>query len=234
MSPVVVVTGASGGIGSAIVERFGAERATVVPLDLAEGFDVTSPSACSDAVGEVLGRFGSIDVLCNNAGIAAVGDVVSSTPQEWSAVFAVNVFGPANMSRAVLPAMRKARSGCIVNICSIAASVGLVERAVYSASKGALLALTRAMAADEAAYGIRVNSVSPATVDGPWVHRLTTATADPERQYDLLRRRQPLGRLVAAAEVAEAVTYLAHPATFTTGFDLTIDGGIAGVRLVEQ
>ncbi len=230
---VVVVTGSAGGIGSAISRRFGADGETVVGLDLAEGVDITDPAACEAACAEVVDRHGRIDVLCNNAGISAVGDVVTSTPEEWDRVFAVNVFGTANMSRAALPTMRAAGRGAIVNTCSVAAAVGLVERAVYSASKGAVLALTKAMAADEVANGIRVNCVSPGTVWSPWVERLVAATDDPDATLEALRRRQPLGRLVGVDEVADAVAYLAADTTFTTGTDVLLDGGITGVRLVE-
>ena len=173
-------------------------------------------------------------MLCNNAGISAVGDVVMSTPDEWQRVFAVNVFGMANMSRAFLPAMRAAGGGAIVNTCSVVASVGLVERAVYGASKGAVLALTKAMAADEIAYGIRVNCVSPGTVWSPWVERLVQTTDDPPATIDALRARQPLGRMVECEEVAAAVVYLAAPSTFTTGSDFLLDGGITGVRIVSS
>lgn len=234
MAPrVVMVTGASGGIGSAIVERLGADGDVVVGLDLLDGFDVTDPDACAAATARVVADHGRIDVLCNNAGIGAVGDVVDADPDEWRRVFAVNVFGLANMSRAVLPVMRAAGRGAVVNTCSVAAAVGLVERAVYSASKGAVLALTRAMAADEVPYGIRVNCVSPGTVASPWVERLVDATADPAATRVALERRQPLGRLVSCAEVADAVAYLAADSTFTTGADFLVDGGITGVRLVE-
>ena len=177
---VIVVTGARGGIGTAIVDAFTTLGDTVIGLDLLDGFDVTDPQACADAAARIEAEHGAVDVLCNNAGIAAVGDVVASTPEEWDRVFAVNVFGVANTSRAFLPAMRAAGSGAIVNTCSVVASVGLVERAVYGASKGAVLALTKAMAADEVAHGIRVNCVSPGTVWSPWVERLTRATPDPD------------------------------------------------------
>jgi NAD(P)-dependent dehydrogenase (short-subunit alcohol dehydrogenase family) len=230
---VVVVTGSSGGIGSAIVERFAAAGATTVGLDLLDGFDVADPAACEEAAGRILAEHGKVDVLCNNAGVGAVGDVVATSPAEWHRVFAVNVFGVANMSRAILPAMRSARQGAIVNTCSVVASVGLVERAVYSASKGAVLALTRAMAADEVRHGIRVNCVSPGTVASPWVDRLVAGSPDPAASLEGLRRRQPLGRLVSCDEVAATVEYLADPATFTTGADILLDGGITGVRLVE-
>jgi NAD(P)-dependent dehydrogenase (short-subunit alcohol dehydrogenase family) len=229
---VVVVTGARGGIGTAIVDAFTALGDTVIGLDLLDGFDVSDPDACADAAARIERDHGAVDVLCNNAGIAAVGDVVTSTPEEWQRVFAVNVFGVANMSRAFLPAMRVAGRGAIVNTCSVVASVGLVERAVYGASKGAVLALTKAMAADEIGHGIRVNCVSPGTVWSPWVERLTEATPDPSATVDALRARQPLGRMVECDEVAAAVVYLAAPTTFTSGADFLLDGAITGVRIV--
>jgi len=230
---VVVVTGALGGIGSAICSRFAELGDVVVGLDLDDGFDVTDPDACARTAAAVLAEHGRIDVLSNNAGVSAIGDVVTATPADWERVFAVNVFGIAHLGRAVLPSMRSAGRGAIVNTCSVAATVGLVERAVYSASKGAVLSLTRAMAADEVPYGIRVNCVSPGTVSSPWVERLVAATPDPAGTLDAMRRRQPLGRLVSCAEVADAVAYLAADSTFTTGADLLLDGGITGVRLVE-
>jgi NAD(P)-dependent dehydrogenase (short-subunit alcohol dehydrogenase family) len=230
---VVVVTGASGGIGSAMVERFTADGDIAVGLDLADGFDVTDPDQCAAAADRIVAEHGRIDVLCNNAGISAIGDVVQSTPDDWQRVFAVNVFGVANMSRAVLPHMRRAGSGVIVNTCSIVATVGLVQRAVYGASKGAVQALTRAMAADEVHHGIRVNCVSPGTVESPWVQRLVAATDDPDATYAALRKRQPMGALVTCETVADAVAYLAAPTTFTTGIDLLVDGGISGIRIVD-
>jgi 2-keto-3-deoxy-L-fuconate dehydrogenase len=232
-SRVVVVTGSSGGIGAAIVERFAAAGATTIGLDLLDGFDVTDPTACAAEAERIVSEHGGVDVLCNNAGIGAVGDVVTASPADWHRVFAVNVFGIANMSRAVLPAMRAAGHGTIVNTCSVAATVGLVERAVYSASKGAVLALTRAMAADEVRHRIRINCVSPGTVASPWVERLVAESPDPDASREALRRRQPLGRLVSCDEVAAAVEYLADPATFTTGTDVLLDGGISGVRVIH-
>ena len=229
---VIVVTGVRGGIGAAIEEKFTQLGDKVVGLDLVDGFDVTDPEACAEAAARVAAEHGAADVLCNNAGIAAVGDVVASTPEEWQRVFAVNVFGVANMSRAFLPAMRAAGHGAIVNTCSVVASVGLVERAVYGASKGAVRALTKAMAADEIGHGIRVNCVSPGTVWSPWVERLVATTPDPDATHEALRARQPLGHMVECAQVADAVAYLAAPSTFTTGADFLLDGGITGVRIV--
>jgi NAD(P)-dependent dehydrogenase (short-subunit alcohol dehydrogenase family) len=230
---VVIVTGTSGGIGSAIAAEFESLGDIVIGLDLVEGFDVTDPQQCRDVAARVDTDHGRIDVLCNNAGIGAVGDVTQTTVDEWERVFAVNVFGMAHLSAAVVPSMRRAGRGAIVNTCSVAADVGLVERAVYSASKGAVLGLTRAMAADEAEHGIRVNCVSPGMVDGPWVRRLVENSDDPAATRSALERRQPLGRLVAAEEVAKAVAFLAADSTFTTGQDLLLDGGITGVRIVR-
>jgi 2-keto-3-deoxy-L-fuconate dehydrogenase len=120
-----------------------------------------------------------------------------------------------------------------VNTCSIVATTGLVQRAVYASSKGAIQALTKAMAADEVHHGIRVNCVSPGTVESPWVQRLVAATDDPPATYEALRRRQPMGSLVTCETVADAVVYLAAPTTFTTGIDLLVDGGISGIRIVD-
>jgi 2-keto-3-deoxy-L-fuconate dehydrogenase len=232
-SRVVVVTGAAGGIGSALVEAFESNGDTVIGLDIEWGFDIRDPEACRTIACRIYEQHGRIDVLCNNAGVGAVGDVVDAPEDDWERVFMVNVFGLAYLSGAILPFMRGAGSGAIVNTCSVAADVGLVERAVYTASKGAVLALTRAMAADEARRGIRVNCVNPGTVDGPWVRRLVDESEDPASTLSRLEARQPLGRLVGADEVAAAVVYLAASTTYTTGQELILDGGIASIRLVD-
>lgn len=230
---VVVVTGSEGGIGQALVERFQANGDDVIGLDLLAGFDVTKPEIVRATFAEIAHTRGRIDVLCNNAGVGSVGDVVSSSDDEWQTVFEVNVFGLARTSAAVLPIMRAAGSGAIVNTCSVAAQVGLEDRAVYSASKGAVLALTRAMAADEVGSGVRVNCVCPGTVDGPWVQRIISQHDNPSDSYERLRRRQPLGRLITAEEVAMTVAYLADPLTHTTGQAMTVDGGTTALRIVK-
>jgi 2-keto-3-deoxy-L-fuconate dehydrogenase len=232
-SRIVVVTGSSGGIGSVIVDRFSALGDTVVGLDIADGFDITNRASCAAAVAEIEADHGAVDVLCNNAGIGAVGDVVDATDEQWQSVFDVNVFGIARLSAAVIPGMRRRGGGAIVNTCSVAAEVGLVERAVYSASKGAVRALTMAMAADESDTGIRVNCVSPGTVDGPWVRRLIDNSPDPDATLAALEARQPLGGLVSAESVADAIIYLAAPTTFTSGIELRLDGGITSLRIVR-
>ncbi len=177
-------------------------------------------------------RFGGLDVVVNNAGIGAQGTVVDSADEEWFRVLDVNVVGMARVCRAAWPYLAASDRAAIVNLASIAASAGLPQRAVYSASKGAVLALTRAMAADGIVEGIRVNAVSPGTADTPWVARLLDSAADPPAERRALEARQPHGRLVSAEEVAGAVLYLASPrAGSTTGAELAVDGGMSALRL---
>jgi NAD(P)-dependent dehydrogenase (short-subunit alcohol dehydrogenase family) len=147
-------------------------------------------------------------------------------------VLDLNVVGIARVTRAALPYLRRSSAAAIVNTCSIAATAGLPQRALYAASKGAVLALTRAMAADHVAEGIRVNCVNPGTVATPWVDRLLADAPDPAAERAALQARQPHGRLVSAEEVAAAIAYLASPlAGSTTGTDLAVDGGMQGLRV---
>jgi NAD(P)-dependent dehydrogenase (short-subunit alcohol dehydrogenase family) len=147
-------------------------------------------------------------------------------------VLDVNVLGIVRVTRAALPALRESQHAAIVNTCSVAATVGLPNRALYSASKGAVLSLTLAMAADLLSEGIRVNAVNPGTVDTPWVGRLLEAAPDSDAERAALEARQPHGRLVSASEVAAAICYLADPTSgSTTGTWLTVDGGMTRLRL---
>jgi NAD(P)-dependent dehydrogenase (short-subunit alcohol dehydrogenase family) len=238
---VAVVTGGASGIGLATAETLAGRGAQVAVLDLKPdvpeplaGFrcDVTDDGNVVAAVGAVAERFGGIDILVNNAGIGAQGDVTANDDEEWHRVFDVNVVGMARLSRAVLPYLRRSAHPAIVNTCSIAATAGLPQRALYSASKGAVLSLTMAMAADHVREGIRVNCVCPGTADTPWVARLLDAAPDPESERLALAARQPMGRLVTATEVAHAIAYLASPlASATTGTALGVDGGMQGLRL---
>jgi 2-keto-3-deoxy-L-fuconate dehydrogenase len=240
-----LVTGAASGIGLAVVEALVEAGAVVAALDrvvpadgtlpggvLALEADVTDDAAVRRSVGEASNHLGGLDVLVNSAGIGAQGTVADSADDKWLRVLDVNVIGMARVSRAAWPHLVASSRAAIVNMASIAASAGLPERAVYSASKGAVLALTRAMAADGIAEGIRVNAVSPGTADTPWIGRLLAAAADPDAERRALEGRQPHGRLVSAAEVAGAVLYLASPRSgSTTGADLAVDGGMSGLRL---
>jgi NAD(P)-dependent dehydrogenase (short-subunit alcohol dehydrogenase family) len=147
-------------------------------------------------------------------------------------VFDVNVVGAVRVSRAALPFLRESSAAAIVNTCSVAATAGLPARAIYGATKGAVLSLTLQMAADHLREGIRVNCVNPGTADTPWVGRLLDSADDPAAERAALNARQPHGRLVAAEEVADAVAYLASPrAGSTTGTSLAVDGGMQGLRL---
>jgi NAD(P)-dependent dehydrogenase (short-subunit alcohol dehydrogenase family) len=206
--------------------------AAVAVLDLATGCDVGDSESVSAAVAAVVEQHGRIDILVNNAGIGAVGDVTANSDDEWHRVLNVNVVGMARVSRAAIPHLRQSPSAAIVNTCSIAGWAGLPQRALYSTSKGAVAALTLAMAADHVREGIRVNAVMPGTADTPWVGRLLDATDDPDAAAAALRARQPMGRLVSADEVATAICYLASPlSSSTTGTLLAVDGGMMGLRL---
>jgi 2-keto-3-deoxy-L-fuconate dehydrogenase len=198
--------------------------------------DVTDDDAVRSAVATATEALGGLDILVNNAGIGAAGTVEDNDDAEWHRVLDVNVLGIVRTTRAALPALRAsvARRGqaAIVNTCSIAGIAGLPQRAVYSASKGAVYALTLAMAADHVREHIRVTCVTPGTVDTPWVGRLLDAAPDPAAERAALTARQPTGRLVSADEVAAAIAYLASPqAGAVTGMALAVDGGMAGLRI---
>lgn len=239
---VALVTGGASGIGAAIAAELQRGGASVAVLDLQidqvpapqVGFrcDVTDDDAVRAAVQGVVDRFGGLDILVNNAGIGAAGTVADNADEEWHRVFDVNVVGMVRVSRAALPHLRSSTSAAIVNTCSVAATAGLPQRALYSATKGAVLSLTRAMAADHLREGIRVNCVNPGTADTPWIGRLLSAAADLEAERAALEARQPHGRLVSAGEVAGAVAYLASPrSSSTTGVALAVDGGLQALRL---
>lgn len=233
---VAVVTGAGSGIGLATANAMLHEGGRVAALDLspppARGdllpltCDVTNQSSVDAAVAAAVDRFGAIDVLANNAGIGAHGTVEENDLAEWQRVLDVNVLGIVRVSRACLVHLRRSAHAAIVNTASIVSWTGLPRRACYGASKGAVYALTLAMAADHAPERIRVNCVCPGTVDTPWVGRLLAAAPDPIAARASLVARQPIGRLGTAEEIAAAIVYLASPAAgYVTGTALQIDGG---------
>ena len=239
------VTGGGSGIGLATVDLMVREGATVAALDLAppsprDGVvpvvaDVTDQASLDAAADQVAAALGGLDVLVCNAGVSSVGTVEENDDAEWHRVLDVNVVGVVRTAKAFLPLLRQSDSAAIVNTASVVSSVGLPRRACYGASKGAVLALTLAMAADHLEDGIRVNCVCPGTVDTPWVARLLSATDDPEEARRALIARQPIGRLGTAEEVAEAIVYLASPtAGYVTGTALAIDGGITGVLVPRR
>jgi 2-keto-3-deoxy-L-fuconate dehydrogenase len=238
----LLVTGGASGIGHAVataaLDRGGA--VAVVDLDPTNApagaiccrSDVADDASVAEAVAHAADAMGGIDIVINNAGIGAQGTVETNSLDEWRHVFDVNVFGMVRVMRAALPHLRRSAHASVVNTCSIAATAGLPDRAAYSASKGAVLSLTLAMAADHLREGIRVNCVNPGTADTPWVARLLDRADDPAAERRALEARQPSGRLVTAQEVAAAVLYLAGPdAGATTGTSLAVDGGMAGLRL---
>lgn len=238
-----VVTGGGSGIGLATARLLAARGAAVtvfdvkLPDELADEFtgltaDVTDDASVRQAVAESARRMGGIDILVNNAGISATGTVADNPDAQWHHVLDVNVVGIVRVTRAALPHLRASAHAAVVNTCSIAATAGLPQRALYSATKGAVLALTLAMAADHVHEGIRVNCVNPGTADTPFVGRLLAAADDPVAERAALKARQPMGRLVSADEVAAGIAYLASPlAASVTGTALAIDGGMAGLRL---
>ena len=239
---VALVTGGASGLGAATASLLLERGARVAVLDrsidgapsgvMAVQCDVTDAASVDEAVGEVAAELGGIDIVVNNAGIGAAGDVAANDDAEWMRVLDVNVIGIARVSRAALPHLRLSQHAVIINTCSAIAFVGVPSRALYSATKGAVAALTLAMAADHVAEGIRVNAVAPGTADTPWVARILEAAPSPDEAAAALKARQPLGRLVTAPEVAHAICSLASPAaSSTTGTILRVDGGMTTLRV---
>ncbi|WP_328679777.1 SDR family oxidoreductase [Streptomyces sp. NBC_00322] len=242
-----VLTGGASGIGAAVARLLLSRGARVAVLDretagapdgvLALKADVTDDEAVRVAVDRAVTEFGALHTLVSNAGVGAIGTVADNDDEEWQRVLDINVLGMVRVARHALPHLRRAAAGrpghvSITHTCSIAATAGLPQRALYSASKGAVLSLTLAMAADHVREGIRVNCVNPGTADTPWIGRLLDQADDPAAERAALEARQPTGRLVAADEVAAAIVYLASPAAAAvTGTALAVDGGMQGLRL---
>lgn len=233
-----IVTGAGSGIGLATAQMLADRGAEVFGFDLNEGGMSGIATWIKCDIGDeasVLGAFKKIsrvDILINNAAIGAVGTIETASDEEWLKVFNINVVGLVRISRAALPFLRKSKAASIVNTCSVAATAGIPNRAIYSATKGAVLSLTMAMANDHLKDGIRVNCVNPGTADTPWVQRLLGQAADPAAERKALEARQPMGRLVSAQEVASSICYLASPMQgSTTGTSLGVDGGLQGLRI---
>jgi NAD(P)-dependent dehydrogenase (short-subunit alcohol dehydrogenase family) len=232
------VTGAGSGIGLETAKLLKERGAKVYGLDINEGAMAGTAEFIKCDVGDdasVESAFKAIpalDILINNAAISSVGNVEANSSEDWAKSFNINVIGMARTSRNAMPLLRKSKSAAIVNTCSVAATSGIPLRAIYSATKGAVLSLTMSMATDYLKDGVRVNCVNPGTADTPWVQRLLAQAADPAKERAALEARQPLGRLVSPQEVASAICYLASPMQgSTTGISLPVDGGLQYLRI---
>ncbi|MBP1326302.1 NAD(P)-dependent dehydrogenase (short-subunit alcohol dehydrogenase family) [Leucobacter exalbidus] len=236
-----IVTGGASGIGAETAAVLAERGAQVAVLDLNpagadEAYlrvacDVSDSQSVASAVAQVVERFGGIDIVVNNAGISAVGTVEDNPDDEWTKVLNINVMGIVRVTREALPHLRNSDAASVVNLCSIAALNGLPQRALYGATKGAVLSLTYAMATDHIAEGVRVNCVSPATVHTPFVDRMLQGFADPVAEKAALDARQATGRMVQPREVAEAIAYLASPRSGSVvGTALDVDAGMTHLR----
>jgi NAD(P)-dependent dehydrogenase (short-subunit alcohol dehydrogenase family) len=222
-----LVTGGGSGIGAAVAHRLADDGFDVTVADLepdAVATDLGATAVRLDVRDEaqVAASMDGVEVLVNAAGIGSTTDAPGTPLDVWENVFAVNARGTFLCCKHAIPGMRRRGGGAIVNVASVAGLIGMRNRAAYSASKGAVIALTRALAVDHVSDGIRVNAVCPGTIDTPWVQRLVASAGE---SLDALRARQPMGRLGTPEEVADAVLYLAT-AEFVTGTILTIDGGL--------
>ncbi|WP_239616083.1 SDR family NAD(P)-dependent oxidoreductase [Cohnella mopanensis] len=245
---VVLITGSGSGIGKCSAQLFAREGATVIvnDVDTAKGeetvaeileaggeacflqADVTNAESAKAMAESALEKYGKIDVLFNNAGISGVGALHEIEPDVWERVMNVNIRGVYLMSKYVLPSMMERKSGVVINMSSCVAEIGLAKRASYAATKGAVLALTKSMQVDYAAYGIRVNALLPGTIMTPFVENyLRTSYSDPEAAVESIKKRQLSGEMGRPEDVAQAALFLASDESkFMMGSPLYIDGGV--------
>ena len=239
---VAIVTGAGSGIGLEVAKGLTERGATVFGFEINQGemgsaatfikCDIGDATSVESAFAEFKKTSSKLDILINNAGIGSLTTVEKETDEIWHKVLNINVVGTARVSRAAIALLRESESAAIVNTASVAAIDGIPNRAAYSASKGAILALTLAMATDHLADGIRVNAVNPATTDTPWVKKLLDQSPDAKAARSALESRQPMGRLVSPSEIASAIIFLASPMQASvTGTTLNVDGGMHSLRI---
>jgi 2-keto-3-deoxy-L-fuconate dehydrogenase len=237
-----IITGAGSGIGLEVAKGLTAKGAKVFGFDINQGemgsyatyikCDIGDALSVTEAFNEFAKSSKSLDVLINNAGIGSLTTVEKETDEVWHKVLNINVVGTARVSRLAIPLLRQSKHAAIVNTASVAAIDGIPNRAAYSASKGAVLALTLAMATDHLPDGIRVNAVNPGTTDTPWVKRLLDQADDAKVAKIALEARQPMGRLVSPSEIANAIIFLASPIQASiTGTSLNVDGGLHSLRI---
>lgn len=242
---VCLVTGGGSGIGRATCELFAKEGALLAIADKDEASAKATAEACGGEthlalradvaqaadskamIDAAVARFGRLDVLVNNAGYGILGTVVETSEAEWNALMAVNVTGVFLACHNAIPIMARQGGGAIVNVASVVSSIGIPNRAAYCASKGAVAALTRAMALDHVDDKIRVNAVAPGTIRSPYFDALLAKAEDPAGLLAHLEGRQPYKRMGTPAEIASGILYLAcDESSFCTGTILTIDGGM--------
>ena len=242
-----IITGAGSGIGRAIALRLAGEGARIVladvDVDAAEGVageigeangdtlvhktDVTAAGDVEALVSRVVDEWGGLDVMVNNAGVGQASTVVNATEEIYDKMMEVCVRGTFLGMKYAIPAIRDSGGGSVVNMSSIAALVGLPDRAIYCAAKGAILSMTRAAAIDHVEEGVRVNCIAPGTVDTPWIGRITSTYDDPEDAREKMQARQPHNRFVTPEEIAAMAAYLASDESGSAiGACMVVDGGM--------
>src|SRR5829696_4867919 len=239
-----IVTGAGSGIGRAIALRLAAEGADVLVSDVDEAAaqavaremggetlvrktDVTNPDEVEALVKLTVDDWDGLDVMVNNAGVGVAGTSTDTSEEDYEMVMDVCLKGTFFGMRYAIPAISNSGGGSVVNMSSVAALVGIPDRAVYSAAKGAILAITRAAAIDHVEEGVRVNCIAPGTVDTPWIARITSGYDDPEEARANMQARQPHGRFVAPEEIAAMAAYLASDESGSViGGCMVVDGGV--------
>ena len=245
---IAIITGAAAGIGAATAQLFCKEGAKVIAVDInhatltetvaaitREGgacvgmtADVSKSEDVRNVVNSTLEKHQRIDILFNNAGIVPVGTIDVTTEDEWDRAIAINLRSMYLFSHAVIPILKKQKSGVILNTASATALRVVADRACYTATKGAVLALTRSMALDHVRDNIRVNCLCPGTIDTPSLAQRLEALPDPAAARKNFIARQPMGRFGTPEEIAEAALYLVSPqAGFITGVAFPIDGGFS-------